>query len=226
MASVARSLGRPAFSLAWRTPVAVGARSFSVSPFRSKQEDAPTRRKARKSWEHAPVPEYSPDLLSKQDRSMYDMMSPEERKQFDEANHRMVEEFNDPKKRAAKLAEIENFVGQVEREIPMRFNDEPERRRGFWADGETDEFALVEDGDESFNDDEITSMAHAEMELHREVREYARIAAWDMPLLTSMPFQLYQPDRLDSNSCSRIRKALRTPSENQSPPLPLYYLHG
>lgn len=132
------------------------------------------------------MPEYSPDLLNKQDRSMYDMMAPEERKQFDEANQQMVDEFNDPKKRAAKLAEIENFVGQVEREVPMRFNDEPERRRGFWADGETDEFALVEDGDESFNDDEITSMAHAEMELHREVREYARIAAWDMPLLTSM----------------------------------------
>jgi small subunit ribosomal protein S35 len=43
----------------------------------------------------------------------------------------------------------------------------------------------VEDADDDFHDDEITSMAHAEVELHREIREYARIAAWDMPLLTS-----------------------------------------
>lgn len=67
----------------------------------------------------------------------------------------------------------------------MRFEDVRDKTRGFWAEEEDDEFSIVEDGDENFNDDEITSMAHAELELHREMREYARIAAWDMPLLSS-----------------------------------------
>lgn len=32
--------------------------------------------------------------------------------------------------------------------------------------------------------DDITSTAHAELEQHREIREYMRIAAWEMPLLS------------------------------------------
>ncbi|ODM22815.1 hypothetical protein SI65_00404 [Aspergillus cristatus] len=194
MASVARSLGRPAFFLARRGPLATSSRSFSLTPFRYMPEDPPVPPppKARKPEDYAAMPEYSPDLLSKEERSMYDMMAPEEKEQFDAENRRIVEEFNDPQKRAAAFAEIESLANQVEREEPMRFNDEPERRRGFWAEDDGDEFALVEDGDEAFNDDEITSMAHAEVELHREIREYARIAAWDMPLLSHLakPFTL------------------------------------
>lgn len=131
------------------------------------------------------MPEYSPDLLSKDERSMYDMLSPQERALFDEQNRRIVENFNDPAKRAAIFSDIDKKVAQIEREEPMRFEDVRDRSRGFWSEEEDDEFALVEDGDEEFNDDEITSMAHAELELHREMREYARIAAWDMPLLNS-----------------------------------------
>jgi len=33
--------------------------------------------------------------------------------------------------------------------------------------------------------DDITSLAHGELEQHREMRHYARLAAWDMPLLSS-----------------------------------------
>lgn len=117
---------------------------------------------------------------------MYEMMSPEERAIFDEENRRFIEEFNNMEKRAEAFSEIDKYAAQVEREEPMRFEDVKEKPRGFWAEDEDDEFALVEDGDDDFNDDEITSMAHAELELHREMREYARIAAWDMPLLSSM----------------------------------------
>jgi small subunit ribosomal protein S35 len=119
---------------------------------------------------------------------MYEMMSSEERAVFDEENRRFVEMFNDQKQRTADFAQIEQSAARIEREEPMRFEDVREKTRGFWAEEEDDEFSIVEDGDEEFNDDEITSMAHAELELHREVREYARIAAWDMPLLSSMCF--------------------------------------
>jgi len=45
--------------------------------------------------------------------------------------------------------------------------------------------------DPEFEEDDVTSIAHAELEQHRELREYARIAAWEMPLLAKMtkPFE-------------------------------------
>jgi small subunit ribosomal protein S35 len=132
------------------------------------------------------LPQYSLEQLTEDERSMYDLMSPEDRELFDTENRRFVEEFNDPIKRQAAFAEIDQHAARIEREEPMKFEDVREKTRGYWAEDEDDEFAIVEDGDEEFNDDEITSMAHAELELHREMREYARITAWDMPLLSSM----------------------------------------
>jgi small subunit ribosomal protein S35 len=185
MAFVARYLGRTAFSVARRGPTALQSRPFSVTPFKFVPEDPPIAKGPSPEDELPDVPEYSPDLLSKEERSMYEMLSPEEREAFDAEQRRMIEEFNDPQVRAAKFAEIEKSVRDIEKEVGLRFEDVPDRSRGFWAEEEDDEFGLVEDADDDFHDDEITSMAHAEVELHREIREYARIAAWDMPLLSS-----------------------------------------
>jgi small subunit ribosomal protein S35 len=185
MAFVARYLGRTAFSVARRGPTAIKSRPFSVTPFKFLPEDPPITREPPPEDELPDVPEYSPDLLSKEERSMYDMLSPEEREAFDAEQRRIIEEFKDPQVRAAAFAEIEKSVRDLEKEVGLRFEDVPDKSRGFWAEEEDDEFGLVEDADDDFHDDEITSMAHAEVELHREIREYARIAAWDMPLLSS-----------------------------------------
>ncbi|KAL5689527.1 hypothetical protein EMGR_008746 [Emarellia grisea] len=192
MAFVARYLGRTAFSVTRRGPTALQSRPFSVTPFKFVPEDPPIAKGPSPEDELPDVPEYSPDLLSKEERSMYEMLSPEEREAFDAEQRRMIEEFNDPQVRAAKFAEIEKSVRDIEKEVGLRFEDVPDRSRGFWAEEEDDEFGLVEDADDDFHDDEITSMAHAEVELHREIREYARIAAWDMPLLSKLakPFTL------------------------------------
>ncbi|KAL1966753.1 hypothetical protein VTN77DRAFT_3950 [Rasamsonia byssochlamydoides] len=207
MASTARALSRSALFLSRRRPArrpqmiafqrpTVGrqTRFFSPSPLTYLPEDPPVPPppKDLTPEDIEQLPEYSPDNFSKEEKTMYEMMSPEERALFDEENRRFVEEFNDMEKRAADFAEIEKSAAQIEREEPMRFEDVREKVTGFWAEEEDDEFAIVEDGDEEFNDDEITSMAHAELELHREMREYARIAAWDMPLLSKLakPFEL------------------------------------
>ncbi|KAJ6126792.1 hypothetical protein N7523_002404 [Penicillium sp. IBT 18751x] len=194
MACAARSLTRSARALAQRGPGFLPARSFSTSPFRFVSEDrvVPPPPKDLKAEDYPAAPEYSPDLLSKEDRSMYDMMAPEERAQFDAENRRLVAEFNDIEKRAAMFAELDKKVNQIDKEEDLRFEDIRGKQRGFWAEDDPDEFAQVEDGDEEINDDEITAMAHAELELHREVREYARIAAWDMPMLSKLakPFTL------------------------------------
>ncbi|KAJ5380049.1 uncharacterized protein N7496_002477 [Penicillium cataractarum] len=194
MACVARSLTRSARVLAHRGPGFVPTRSFSVSPFRFVTEDPviPPPPKELKAEDYPPVPEYSPDLLTKEERSMYDMLSPEERAAFDAENQRIVADFNDLEKRAAAFAEIQKSVDQIDKQEDIRFEDVRSKIRGFWAEDDGDEMAQVEDGDEEIQDDEITSMAHAEMELHREMREYARIAAWDMPMLSKLakPFTL------------------------------------
>lgn len=169
--------------------MAPSVRYFSASPLNRAQEDPvmPPPPKELKPEDFSPMPEYSADLLTQEQRSMYDMMSPEERAAFDEENIRMVAEFNDPVKRAAVFQDLEKRMQQIDKEEDMRFEDLRPRQPGFWAEDEPDELAQVEDGDEEINDDEITSMAHAEMELHREMREYARITAWDMPMLSSKP---------------------------------------
>lgn len=56
-------------------------------------------------------------------------------------------------------------------------------REGFWQDSEDDEFGQVPDEDDEVTEDMVTSVAESELEVHREVREYTRIAAWDLPLL-------------------------------------------
>jgi hypothetical protein len=40
-----------------------------------------------------------------------------------------------------------------------------------------------EDGE--FNQDDLPAKGHQELDLHREIREYARLAIWDLPLLSS-----------------------------------------
>ncbi|KAJ5476601.1 hypothetical protein N7475_002330 [Penicillium sp. IBT 31633x] len=200
MASAARSLTQPARHMARRGFMAPSVRYFSASPLNRAQEDPvmPPPPKELKPEDFPPMPDYSADLLTQEQRSMYDMMSPEERAAFDEENIRMVAEFNDPVKRAAVFQDLEKRMQQIDKEEDMRFEDLRPRQPGFWAEDEPDELAQVEDGDEEINDDEITSMAHAEMELHREMREYARITAWDMPMLSKLakPFTLPPPTHI------------------------------
>ncbi len=47
------------------------------------------------------------------------------------------------------------------------------------------EAAEYPEEDPEFEEDDITSLAHGQLEQHREYRHYARLAAWEMPLLTS-----------------------------------------
>ncbi|KAL1989808.1 hypothetical protein VTN49DRAFT_7005 [Thermomyces lanuginosus] len=175
-------------------------RFFSASSINRLPEDPPVppEPKDLTPEDIEELPEYSPENFTPEEKRMYEMMSPEERALFDEENRRFVAMFNDPKERASDFQEIEQSAAIIEREEPMRFEDIKEKNLGFWAEDEPDELGIVEDGDEEFNDDEITSMAHAELELHREIREYMRIAAWDMPLLSKLakPFSLPSESQL------------------------------
>jgi hypothetical protein len=88
--------------------------------------------------------------------------------------------------------EFHQLARQVAREVDKRENiNFPNIKLrnsevGFWADEEDDEFGRVEDDDDEVSEEHITSVAESELELHREMRDYTRIAAWEMPLLGSM----------------------------------------
>lgn len=52
-------------------------------------------------------------------------------------------------------------------------------KTGFWAEGEESMGP-----DEDYYGDDITSHGHGELQKHRELREYARLIAWELPLLS------------------------------------------
>ncbi|CZS96028.1 related to RSM24-mitochondrial ribosomal protein, small subunit [Rhynchosporium agropyri] len=75
---------------------------------------------------------------------------------------------------------------------PYELQDTQQRRKlkdTFMNMGEAepweDEYTMEDD------DDDLNSLAHGELEQHREMRHYARIIAWEMPLLSKLvqPFQ-------------------------------------
>jgi small subunit ribosomal protein S35 len=207
MASTSKALSRAALILSRRPPpgrpqvfnsqiALIGrqqqTRFFYPSPLsydRKKDSDEP---KDISPMDLEQIPDYSIKDFTKAEKTMYELMSPEEQALFDAENKRFVDMWNDPAQRQRDSALIEEGAKQVDRESQMRFEDVKDRGRGIWANEEDDEFAQTEDGDDVFHDDEMTSMAHAELELHREVREFARIAAWDMPLLSSMSCKLFE----------------------------------
>jgi small subunit ribosomal protein S35 len=82
--------------------------------------------------------------------------------------------------------ELENEEKAKDVELPEMMTT-TQMKEGFWAEGE-------EDGgpDEDYYGDDITSLGHGRLEEHRELREYARLAAWELPLLSQLakPFEL------------------------------------
>ncbi|KIW68936.1 hypothetical protein PV04_04847 [Phialophora macrospora] len=128
----------------------------------------------------------------------FNMLSPKDQVAYLKLQNHYAAEFeaagidvnNDPE---GELPDpfMDKLVGDLERKLdkeiePLDFPDIPlqNKDKGFWAlDEEDDEFTQVEDGEEEWDESAITSVAHSELDLHREIREYTRVIAWDMPLL-------------------------------------------
>jgi small subunit ribosomal protein S35 len=89
----------------------------------------------------------------------------------------------------AKLDKLTKEVIQETAEIrrPVRIT-----KNMFWNTNEPESDMVTDEiGEDEFEEDDMTSMAHGKLEEHREYREYARIAIWEMPLLAKFakPFQ-------------------------------------
>ncbi|KAL8784434.1 MAG: hypothetical protein Q9213_003957 [Squamulea squamosa] len=135
------------------------------------------------------------DQLVPEERHHYDLLSPEEKKKFQDDERAAYERLTS----ADMESEIQGMVSQavydISRETPREKDIPPRITPGLMAMGEIDEQDSGED--EDFEGDDITSIAHGELEQHREIREYARIAAWEMPMLSKLakPFVLPPQDK-------------------------------
>ncbi|KAH7397050.1 mitochondrial ribosomal subunit protein-domain-containing protein [Phaeosphaeria sp. MPI-PUGE-AT-0046c] len=72
-----------------------------------------------------------------------------------------------------KLEDDEHFAIEEE--------DKRKVAAGFWAEGEESMGA-----DEDYFGDDVTSHGHKELAQHRQLREYSRLIAWEMPLLSQL----------------------------------------
>ena len=121
--------------------------------------------------------------LEPSDRADYDALSPKGQTEYQNDVERLRDHLKKPNVEARLNAVISNAAHAVETRAPRPI-DPPERYvPGFMSMGEEDERDIG--SDEEFKEDDISSLAHGELEQHREMREYARIAAWEMPLLSS-----------------------------------------
>ena len=122
--------------------------------------------------------------LIAEDRAEYDSLSPNERQEYEKIYRKLDAHMNSPDVQSRINAELSEAAQEVESaELPDDDFDIPKIRPGFMALGEAEEQETGED--EEFDGDDITSMGHSHLEQHREIRHYARIAAWEMPLLSS-----------------------------------------
>jgi small subunit ribosomal protein S35 len=67
-----------------------------------------------------------------------------------------------------------------EEDVMTTLAPEPRIDKDFWDSGEDEHL-----GDEDYFGDDISALGHGELEQHRELREYARLAVWELPLLSS-----------------------------------------
>jgi len=67
---------------------------------------------------------------------------------------------------------------ETEDDVDIRETVLPAPKRGFWWEGEP---GLGQD--EDYYGDDLTGLGHGELQQHRELREYARLIAWELPLL-------------------------------------------
>ncbi|KAL8654057.1 MAG: hypothetical protein Q9226_003582 [Calogaya cf. arnoldii] len=135
------------------------------------------------------------DQLVPEEQHHYDLLSPEEKKKLQDVERAAYEHLTSPKIESELQGMVSQAVYDISREVPREHSVLPLITPGLMAMGEIDEQDSGED--EDFEGDDITSTAHGELEQHREIREYARIAAWEMPMLSKLakPFVLPSKDK-------------------------------
>ena len=119
--------------------------------------------------------------LDPESRAYYDSLSPEHKVEYESSSQKLHEHMSSPEVKSKLQRALSGVAGDTGRTWSPVPKDKGKPH--FFNMGEEDK---SNSGiPEEFAGDDITSLAHGELEQHREMREYARIAAWEMPLLSS-----------------------------------------
>lgn len=105
----------------------------------------------------------------------------------------IVVEIDSPAEAEGGREQSETMMEQLDqgiREAVERSLGGSKADTGFWH------YAQSGGKDKSFIKDNVTSQGHEELERQREYREYARLAAWELPLMSSKFFHLWNDPKL------------------------------
>jgi hypothetical protein len=80
--------------------------------------------------------------------------------------------------------------------------------------------------DEDYYGDDLTSHGHGELQQHRELREYARLIAWELPLLSRTFTHISECISCGMRILTHIRSrpTIRTPNSSYTLPLPVHII--
>jgi hypothetical protein len=71
--------------------------------------------------------------------------------------------------------------GQLDSREELMADLSKREQQGFWNEDREEDLGP----DEVFNQDDLPGQGHIDLELHKEIREYARLMVWELPLLSS-----------------------------------------
>lgn len=162
---------------------AAALRQFHLSSLHHARKDSESEIPS-KSTKHQRAPfKFSIEGLAPEERSTYKSLSPEEQAKWRDEAKQMHDYYTSPEMDSMIQGLASQAASEVQREIPHFEFALPTVKPGYFNYGEEEYFDTGED--EEFQGDDINSLGHGELEQHREMRQYARIAAWEMPLLSS-----------------------------------------
>ena len=155
--------------------------ALHTTPLRRRREDSEAPSSSQKA-KREPF-KFSLSDFGSRERSAYQSLTPQERDQWREEAEQMHKQMTSPQVESELQGLVSRAVYETAAAVP---HTEPTVKRikpGLFAMGEEEEQDSGEDP--KFEGDDIPSLGHGELEQHREMRHYARLAAWEMPLLSS-----------------------------------------
>ena len=157
--------------------------AFHTTPLRRRPEDSEASSSSQKA-KRQPF-KFSLSDFDSRERSAYQSLTTQERDQWREEAQQMHEHMTSPQIESELQGLVSRAVYETAEAVPHVEPAVKRIRPGFFAMGEEE----VQDSgeDPKFEGDDIPSLGHGELEQHREMRHYARLAAWEMPLLSSTP---------------------------------------
>ncbi|THY93273.1 hypothetical protein D6C93_05679 [Aureobasidium pullulans] len=122
--------------------------------------------------------------LDRDDQASYTSLTPDERQKMENVDSALRDHFAKDSRTHREMED--NIAAELEAldfEFPAGPVEREPKNNGFFQMGEKEDIGPDED---DFQGDDISSLGHGELEQTREIREYARLAGWEMPLLANL----------------------------------------